>query len=190
MHGLSWAVDSAWLTLFLSLPLSLFSAIWIKYLLTRHYLWIYCCPLYHNVFMQIAIFFLQIFGLISFMVWILSHSSHFQSVFRAFARVLFFFFLFFSPESSHCWYVICYSIVFPPIFLTLCSIFIFIFRSHFNRYNIVFLAFTYGIPMVIMIICYTVMGRELWGSQSIGENTERQTESVKSKKKVCEKHLL
>ncbi|XP_055321797.1 tachykinin-like peptides receptor 86C [Sitodiplosis mosellana] len=51
-------------------------------------------------------------------------------------------------------------------------------------YNIVFLAFTYGIPMVVMIICYYVMGRELWGSQSIGENTERQTESVKSKKKV------
>lgn len=53
-----------------------------------------------------------------------------------------------------------------------------------SRYNIVFLAFTYGIPMVVMIICYSIMGRELWGSQSIGENTERQTESVKSKKKV------
>lgn len=58
------------------------------------------------------------------------------------------------------------------------------FGFHFTRYNIVFLAFTYGIPMVVMIICYYVMGRELWGSQSIGENTERQTESVKSKKKV------
>lgn len=44
--------------------------------------------------------------------------------------------------------------------------------------------------MVVMIICYTVMGRELWGSQSIGENTERQTESVKSKKKVSMEHLL
>lgn len=58
------------------------------------------------------------------------------------------------------------------------------FYSHFNRYNIVFLAFTYGIPMVVMIICYTVMGRELWGSQSIGETSERQTESVKSKKRL------
>lgn len=64
------------------------------------------------------------------------------------------------------------------------------FYSHFNRYNIVFLAFTYGIPMVVMIICYTVMGRELWGSQSIGETSERQTESMKSKKKVSVKHLL
>lgn len=44
--------------------------------------------------------------------------------------------------------------------------------------------------MVVMIICYTVMGRELWGSQSIGETSERQTESVKSKKKVSVKHLL
>lgn len=61
---------------------------------------------------------------------------------------------------------------------------------HITRYNIVFLAFTYGIPMVVMIICYSVMGRELWGSKSIGENTERQTESVKSKKKVSKEHLL
>lgn len=28
------------------------------------------------------------------------------------------------------------------------------------------------------------MGRELWGSRSIGEHTERQLESMKSKKKV------
>lgn len=61
---------------------------------------------------------------------------------------------------------------------------------HFTRYNIVFLAFTYGIPMIVMIICYSIMGRILWGSQSIGENTERQTESVKSKKKVSMEHLL
>jgi hypothetical protein len=28
------------------------------------------------------------------------------------------------------------------------------------------------------------MGKELWGSRSIGEHTERQLESMKSKKKV------
>lgn len=39
--------------------------------------------------------------------------------------------------------------------------------------------------MLVMVICYTLMGKELWGSQSIGEHTERQRESVKSKKKVC-----
>lgn len=52
------------------------------------------------------------------------------------------------------------------------------------RYNIVFLVLTYGIPMMVMVVCYTLMGKELWGSQSIGEHTERQRESVKSKKKV------
>ncbi|KAJ6640304.1 Tachykinin-like peptides receptor 86C [Pseudolycoriella hygida] len=51
-------------------------------------------------------------------------------------------------------------------------------------YNIVFLVLTYGIPMLIMVVCYSFMGKELWGSQSIGEHTERQRESVKSKKKV------
>lgn len=51
-------------------------------------------------------------------------------------------------------------------------------------YNIVFLILTYGIPMLVMVVCYTLMGKELWGSQSIGEHTERQKESVKSKKKV------
>lgn len=47
-----------------------------------------------------------------------------------------------------------------------------------------FLVLTYGIPMLIMVVCYSFMGKELWGSQSIGEHTERQRESVKSKKKV------
>ncbi|KAL1398878.1 hypothetical protein pipiens_008616, partial [Culex pipiens pipiens] len=50
-------------------------------------------------------------------------------------------------------------------------------------YNLVFLILTYGIPMLIMIVCYSLMGRELWGSRSIGEHTERQLESMKSKKK-------
>lgn len=82
--------------------------------------------------------------------------------------------------------MICYFIVF-----FLLVEFLFFFFTYFHiRYNIVFLAFTYGIPMVVMIICYSIMGRELWGSKSIGENTERQTESVKSKKKVSDEHLL
>lgn len=62
--------------------------------------------------------------------------------------------------------------------------------SHFRRYNIVFLVLTYGIPMLVMIVCYTLMGKELWGSQSIGEHTQRQTESVKSKKKVSGENLF
>lgn len=38
--------------------------------------------------------------------------------------------------------------------------------------------------MIIIVICYTKMGRQLWGSKSIGEHTERQHESIKSKRKV------
>ncbi|XP_058984071.1 tachykinin-like peptides receptor 86C isoform X2 [Musca domestica] len=51
-------------------------------------------------------------------------------------------------------------------------------------YNIIILVITYGIPMIVMLICYTLMGRVLWGSRSIGETTERQMESMKSKRKV------
>lgn len=51
-------------------------------------------------------------------------------------------------------------------------------------YNIVFLLLTYVVPMLVMCVCYTLMGRELWGSKSIGEHTERQRESVCAKKKV------
>lgn len=35
-----------------------------------------------------------------------------------------------------------------------------------------------------MAVCYTLMGIELWGSKSIGEHTQRQKESMKSKRKV------
>ncbi|XP_037950768.1 tachykinin-like peptides receptor 86C [Teleopsis dalmanni] len=51
-------------------------------------------------------------------------------------------------------------------------------------YNIIILVLTYGIPMIVMLICYFLMGRVLWGSRSIGENTDRQIESMKSKRKV------
>lgn len=44
--------------------------------------------------------------------------------------------------------------------------------------------------MLIMIVCYSLMGRELWGSRSIGEHTERQLESMKSKKKVRQDPFL
>lgn len=52
------------------------------------------------------------------------------------------------------------------------------------RYNLTILVLTYGIPMIVMLICYSLMGRVLWGSRSIGENTDRQMESMKSKRKV------
>lgn len=55
---------------------------------------------------------------------------------------------------------------------------------HHHSYNIVFLIVTYGVPMLVMVVCYTIMGKVLWGSQSIGEHTQRQIESIKAKKKV------
>ncbi|XP_026825861.1 tachykinin-like peptides receptor 86C isoform X2 [Ooceraea biroi] len=51
-------------------------------------------------------------------------------------------------------------------------------------YNIVFLAVTYLVPMTVMAFCYSCMGRELWGSKSIGELTHYQRESMRSKRKV------
>jgi tachykinin-like receptor len=48
----------------------------------------------------------------------------------------------------------------------------------------VFLVVTYLAPVVAMAVCYTLMGRELWGSKSIGEQTQRQLDNIKSKKKV------
>lgn len=44
--------------------------------------------------------------------------------------------------------------------------------------------------MIIMLVCYSLMGRELWGSKSIGEHSQRQNESVKSKKKVSRMKYL
>jgi tachykinin-like receptor len=53
-----------------------------------------------------------------------------------------------------------------------------------SRYNLVFLGLTYLVPVIAMAVCYTLMGRELWGSRSIGELTQRQIDSIKSKRKV------
>lgn len=52
------------------------------------------------------------------------------------------------------------------------------------RYQVVFLILTYVIPILLMSICYTVMGRKLWGAKSIGETTQRQLDSIRSKRKV------
>ncbi|XP_050428225.1 tachykinin-like peptides receptor 86C isoform X2 [Adelges cooleyi] len=51
-------------------------------------------------------------------------------------------------------------------------------------YNILFLCVTYIIPLLVMFVCYTIMGRELWGSKTIGQMTQRHVESIKSKRKV------
>ncbi|XP_066603319.1 tachykinin-like peptides receptor 86C isoform X2 [Prorops nasuta] len=57
-------------------------------------------------------------------------------------------------------------------------------------YNLLFLGVTYLIPMTVMAICYTLMGRKLWGSKSIGESTHYQRESMKSKRKVVKMFII
>ncbi|PSN41560.1 Tachykinin-like peptides receptor 86C [Blattella germanica] len=57
-----------------------------------------------------------------------------------------------------------------------------------KRYNVILLLVTYVVPMCAMVACYTAMGRELWGSRSIGELTQRQIDSIRSKRKVKNMH--
>ncbi|CAG0879123.1 unnamed protein product, partial [Darwinula stevensoni] len=51
-------------------------------------------------------------------------------------------------------------------------------------YNIILSAMTYAIPMIVMTFAYTLIARKLWGSTSIGECTQRQLDSISSKRKV------
>jgi len=52
------------------------------------------------------------------------------------------------------------------------------------RYNVFLLVVTYLIPMTAMAICYGSMSWELWGQTQIGEVTQRQINSMISKRKV------
>ena len=55
---------------------------------------------------------------------------------------------------------------------------------YFSRYNIVFTTSTYVIPMILMGFCYTRMGRNLWGTRIIGEETPQLLKNYEGKKKV------
>lgn len=88
---------------------------------------------------------------------------------------------------KHVTYLLFFFQFFFPLATTVVCCLLHYIRHH-HRYNIVFLIVTYGVPMLVMVVCYTIMGKVLWGSQSIGEHTQRQIESIKAKKKVC--HLL
>ncbi|XP_053207994.1 tachykinin-like peptides receptor 86C [Panonychus citri] len=52
-------------------------------------------------------------------------------------------------------------------------------------YNLTFLMITYVIPMISLVITYSLMSRVLWGSKGIGEETDIQRESIRSKQKVA-----
>ncbi|XP_074640313.1 tachykinin-like peptides receptor 99D [Tubulanus polymorphus] len=58
----------------------------------------------------------------------------------------------------------------------------------FNRWHMVYtlmaMFVNYLLPLIVIGVTYTRIGVELWGSKAIGENTYRQGESVRSKKKV------
>ncbi|XP_030754649.1 tachykinin-like peptides receptor 86C [Sitophilus oryzae] len=57
-------------------------------------------------------------------------------------------------------------------------------------YQMLFLFITYLVPMALMSMCYTIMGKVLWGSRSIGELTQRQADAIRSKRKVVKMFIL
>ncbi|XP_045460020.1 tachykinin-like peptides receptor 86C isoform X1 [Harmonia axyridis] len=57
-------------------------------------------------------------------------------------------------------------------------------------YQMLFLILTYVIPFILMTYCYTMMGKVLWGSASIGEMTQRHKDSIRSKRKVVKMFIL
>ena len=42
----------------------------------------------------------------------------------------------------------------------------------------------YFLPLLILAVTYSRVGVELWGSRAIGENTVKQAESVRNKRRV------
>ncbi|XP_037084382.1 LOW QUALITY PROTEIN: uncharacterized protein LOC119104768 [Pollicipes pollicipes] len=57
-------------------------------------------------------------------------------------------------------------------------------------YNMIFLVLTYILPMIAMAVSYTIIGRQLWGAQSIGVRTDRQMTSIKSKRKIVRMFII
>lgn len=55
------------------------------------------------------------------------------------------------------------------------------------RYNVIFMVLTYILPIGSMTFTYARIGLELWGSQSIGENTAGQLEGIRSKRRVSDR---
>ena len=49
---------------------------------------------------------------------------------------------------------------------------------------------TYVLPMLLMAVCYTRMGRHLWGSEIVGEETPALLKNYQNKKKVRGNTLL
>lgn len=57
-------------------------------------------------------------------------------------------------------------------------------------YNVIFMIFTYFLPIGAMGYAYARVGKELWGSQSIGECTQRQLDNIRSKRRVVKMMIV
>ncbi|XP_031829539.1 tachykinin-like peptides receptor 99D isoform X2 [Nomia melanderi] len=57
-------------------------------------------------------------------------------------------------------------------------------------YNVIFMILTYFLPIGSMTFTYARIGLELWGSQSIGENTAGQLESIRSKRRIVKMMIV
>ncbi|XP_071446336.1 tachykinin-like peptides receptor 86C [Hetaerina americana] len=57
-------------------------------------------------------------------------------------------------------------------------------------YNVIFLTVTYAMPLTVIVACYSLTGRVLWGSGSIGEMTPRQAQAISTKRKVVRMLVL
>ncbi|KAJ1529634.1 hypothetical protein ONE63_006398 [Megalurothrips usitatus] len=57
-------------------------------------------------------------------------------------------------------------------------------------YNVVFMVVTYFVPITLMGYAYLRVGIELWGSQSIGECTQRQLQNIQSKRRVVKMMIV
>ncbi|XP_015781284.1 tachykinin-like peptides receptor 99D [Tetranychus urticae] len=57
-------------------------------------------------------------------------------------------------------------------------------------YNVIILLVTYMVPICSMCFTYSRVGLELWGSKGIGEYTEKQVESMKSKRKIVKMMIV
>ncbi|XP_046986120.1 tachykinin-like peptides receptor 99D [Schistocerca americana] len=59
-----------------------------------------------------------------------------------------------------------------------------------QRYTVVLMILTYFLPVGSMTFTYARIGMELWGSQSIGECTQRQVENIRSKRRVVKMMIV
>ena len=53
-----------------------------------------------------------------------------------------------------------------------------------RSYNVALLLINYIVPLLVLALTYSVVGRRLWGSQVVGVQVPGQAETVRSKRRV------